>query len=125
MQRFYSTFPNERPGAGLFLLRLTLASALVGDAISGLQGAPLLQAFAGAEILTGALIVVGLWTPIAAVLVCLIQFGMLVTVDRIIEFRILCSAAALSLALLGPGAWSIDARLFGRKRVEIKHLRDE
>ena len=26
---------------------------------------------------------------------------------------------AASVAMLGPGAWSIDARLFGRKRFEI------
>jgi uncharacterized membrane protein YphA (DoxX/SURF4 family) len=25
----------------------------------------------------------------------------------------------LGLALLGPGAWSIDARLYGRKRIHL------
>jgi putative oxidoreductase len=24
-----------------------------------------------------------------------------------------------ALAMLGPGAWSVDARLFGRKRIHI------
>jgi hypothetical protein len=25
----------------------------------------------------------------------------------------------VTLAMLGPGAWSVDARLFGRKRIQI------
>jgi putative oxidoreductase len=28
----------------------------------------------------------------------------------------------LSLAMLGPGSWSIDARLFGRKRIDLPCL---
>jgi hypothetical protein len=28
-------------------------------------------------------------------------------------------ALGAALAMLGPGAWSVDARLFGRKRIEI------
>jgi len=31
----------------------------------------------------------------------------------------LLAALATALALLGPGAWSVDARLFGWRRVEI------
>ena len=80
---------------------------------------------AGGEILTGALIVIGLWTPIAGVMVCLLQLGLILTADRTIGPQVLQAAVGLCLALLGPGAWSIDARLFGRRRVEIKHLRDE
>jgi len=34
-------------------------------------------------------------------------------------FRIFLGMLAISLALLGPGAWSLDARLFGRKRFDI------
>ncbi len=26
------------------------------------------------------------------------------------------------LAMVGPGAWSIDARLFGRKRIDMPEL---
>jgi putative oxidoreductase len=126
MQRFFSTFPNAGPGAGLLLLRLTLGSSLCADAIAGLRGSALSHAIpAAAEILTGALIIAGLWTPIAAVIVCLLQIGIVLRADRTIELQLLRAAASLSLALLGPGAWSIDARLFGRRRVEIKHLRDE
>lgn len=125
MQRFFSAFPNAWPGAGLLILRLTLGGGLLVDALGGLHGSALSQTIpSAAELLTGALIVVGLWTPIAAIIVCLLQLSIVLAADRTIELQLLRSAVALSLALLGPGAWSIDARLFGRRRVDIKHLRD-
>jgi hypothetical protein len=34
---------------------------------------------------------------------------------------VLLAALAAALALLGPGAWSIDARLFGWRRVEVRN----
>lgn len=126
MQRFFSAFPDEWPGAGLLILRLTLTAALVADAMVGLQGPVSSQAIpAVAEILTAALLVLGLWTPIAAIIACLLQLVILVSAGRGIEPPLLRAAMGLSLALLGPGAWSIDARLFGRKRVEFKHHRDD
>jgi putative oxidoreductase len=126
MQRFFSTFPNGGPGTGLLILRLALSGGLFTDAVTGLPGVALSQAIpAAAEILMGVLIIVGLWTPIVAIVVCLLQLGIALMADRTLELQLLTAAVGVSLALLGPGAWSIDARLFGRRRVEIKHLRDE
>jgi len=126
MQRFFSAFPSEWPGAGLMVLRLALTVALVADAIAGLPGPAWSHGIpAVAEILTAALMVIGLWTPLTAVIACLLQLALLMTADRPIEPLLLRAAMCLSLAMIGPGAWSIDARLFGRKRVEIKHPRDE
>lgn len=125
MQRFFSTFPNEWPGAGLLLLRLTLAGVLFADAAAALNGTAAQIVAGGAEILTGALIAIGLWTPIAGVMVCMLELGVMLTADGAIGPHVLQAAVGLCLALLGPGAWSIDARLFGRRRVEIKHLREE
>ena len=124
MQRFFSTFPNEWPGAGLLLLRLTLASALLADGTEALIGTGAAQALAASSILAGALIAIGLWTPIAGVIVCVLQLGVVLTANGPIVPHLLQAAVGLCLALLGPGAWSIDARLFGRRRVEIKHLRE-
>jgi uncharacterized membrane protein YphA (DoxX/SURF4 family) len=125
VQRFFSTFPNEWPGAGLLLLRLTLAGALLADATQALGGTGPPQVFAAAAaILAGALVAVGLWTPIAGVFVCLLQLGAVLTANGTVGWHLLQAAVGLCLALLGPGAWSIDARLFGRRRVEIKHLRE-
>ena len=33
--------------------------------------------------------------------------------------HMLVGALGVVLAMLGPGAWSLDARLFGRKRIQI------
>ena len=35
------------------------------------------------------------------------------------ESHALLAIVALSLVFLGPGAWSVDALLFGRKRIAI------
>jgi hypothetical protein len=32
---------------------------------------------------------------------------------------IMLATVGATLAMIGPGAWSIDARLFGRKHIEI------
>lgn len=33
---------------------------------------------------------------------------------------VLLASLGVALALLGPGAWSVDARLYGWKRIEIR-----
>jgi len=35
------------------------------------------------------------------------------------QMQISRAAIAVSLVMLGPGAWSIDRRLFGRKRIDL------
>ena len=32
-------------------------------------------------------------------------------------FAIILAGLGISLAMIGPGAWSIDARLYGRKQI--------
>ena len=63
----------------------------------------------------GLLIIAGLWMPIVGVLVALIELWIAVSGHPAPERHVLIAALAASLAMLGPGAWSVDARLFGRK----------
>jgi uncharacterized membrane protein YphA (DoxX/SURF4 family) len=63
------------------------------------------------------LIWIGLWTPLAAVTGAAIQIGVIILGHRFDLSLLIFAAVGLSLALLGPGAWSLDARLFGRKRI--------
>ena len=77
------------------------------------------------EALTGALLLVGLGTSIVALLVCVLQLGMLLTARGAIGLHLLLAALGLCVALMGPGAWSIDARMFGRRRVDIQSLRGD
>jgi uncharacterized membrane protein YphA (DoxX/SURF4 family) len=67
----------------------------------------------------GVLLVAGLWTPISAWLVVALGFWKLVANIGDLWANILLMTIGAALALLGPGAWSVDARLFGWKRIDI------
>ena len=60
---------------------------------------------------------IGLWTPIAAVTASAIQIGTLSLAHQFNSSSMVIAAVGFALAMLGPGAWSLDARLFGRKRI--------
>lgn len=68
----------------------------------------------------GLLLVAGLWTPIVGTLAAIgaALHGFVNPADA--GFYTLLAALAAALALLGPGAWSLDARRFGWRRVEIR-----
>jgi putative oxidoreductase len=109
------------PGAGLLIMRLVAGSVLVYRGIAGLTGAlvigptPVLIA----KIVLGPLLIVGLWTPVAGALVAVLEIGIFAMQSEDPWLHLLLATLGISLALLGPGAWSIDARLFGWKRVDI------
>ena len=121
MQRLFSTFPEGWPGTGLLFLRAVAAIPPLQHAIAGLLAQPLpalinLQLLAAAA---AALLLVGLWTPVAGVLLAAAELCL--TFSHPIDpwRHILLGALGAALAMLGPGAWSVDARLFGRKRIQI------
>ena len=60
---------------------------------------------------------IGLWTPIAAIAAAVLQIGIVVLGQELSVASGVNAALALALAMLGPGSWSLDARLFGRKRI--------
>ena len=67
----------------------------------------------------GLFLLVGLWTPVAGTLLAILASwsGFLHSRDSL--DWILLGTLGAALALLGPGGWSVDARLFGWKRVEL------
>jgi uncharacterized membrane protein YphA (DoxX/SURF4 family) len=69
----------------------------------------------------GVLLVAGMWTPLVGTLAAVgaVLHGLSSPADA--GFYALLAAHAAALALLGPGAWSVDARLFGWRRVEIRN----
>jgi putative oxidoreductase len=68
-----------------------------------------------------ALLLLGLWTPIVGVLMAAAEWCLALSHPRDPWMHILLGAFGAALAMLGPGAWSVDARLFGRKRIQIPH----
>lgn len=66
------------------------------------------------------LLVAGLWTPVAGALVALIEIWNAYLRPGDLWFHILLGTLGVALALLGPGAWSVDSRLFGWKRIDIR-----
>jgi putative oxidoreductase len=65
------------------------------------------------------LLLVGLWTPVAGVLMAVAELCLTFWHPVDPWRHILLGALGVALAMLGPGAWSVDARLFGRKRIHI------
>ena len=67
---------------------------------------------------SGLLLIPGLWTPIVSGLVALLQIWQMMTITGDRWVPLLLGTIGGTLAMLGPGLWSVDARLFGWKRVE-------
>lgn len=121
MQRLFSIFPNGWPGCGLLLLRVACGAPVLVVGGVKLWTAPVDATFAIElfSCLTAMSILAGLWTPLAASSQALLQ-GACAFAGETFEWAHLALAITnVSLAMLGPGAISIDARLYGRKRIDL------
>jgi uncharacterized membrane protein YphA (DoxX/SURF4 family) len=61
----------------------------------------------------------GLGTPYIGLLLAAVQVWLIFIGSADLWTSIVLSGLGVSLAMIGPGAWSMDARLFGRKHIEI------
>lgn len=120
MRRLYSTFAGGWPGIGLLLIRLVAGAALVVRASSAAWSDPPIHTMVVSALLAGCglLLIFGLWTPIAGALVALLETWQMMNIAGDGWVGLLLATMAGALALLGPGLWSIDVRLFGWRRIE-------
>lgn len=131
MQRSYSAFPAGAPGVGLLLLRAAASAA------AGLQGWTYVAGPAAGRwtwtagllaCATAACLLAGFMTPIAA---CVAAIGRLAVALSLVPplfgdlpgpspSTLLISTMMVAVVLLGPGAYSADSRIFGRREVVIQ-----
>jgi putative oxidoreductase len=73
--------------------------------------------------IAGLFILIGLWTPIAGMTIALSQLCLMFSRDFVYcdhSWNLTIQAGlGATLAMIGPGAWSVDAKLFGRKHIDI------
>jgi len=118
VQRLFSTFADGWPGIGLLLQRLLVGAIL-------LRGGPLELgksshfAQVAPPLIASFLLIIGLGTPYIGFLVAAAQLWLMSVGSADTWTAIIVSGLGLSLAMIGPGAWSLDARFFGRKHIEI------
>lgn len=118
MQRLFSTFADGWPGGGLLAQRLLAGGALVYCGVTCATANPLCAAVVPESIgaLAGAMLIAGLWTPVGlAVAIVEARLAFLSPADA--ATPLFLAVLGATLAMIGPGTWSLDAWLFGRKRV--------
>ena len=120
MRRLFSTFARGWPGVGLLLLRLVVGVALIGRVVERLNGGPSPLVIGVCVIALGLalLLVAGLWTPVAGTLVTALELGIIPCDAGAVSTHIFMATMAAAAALVGPGFWSLDHRLYGWKRID-------
>ena len=101
------------------------AAVLIHFGIASLSEAPPSSAavpqIVGA--VAGILLLIGLWTPVAGTLAAIVKawiaYSRYSTHSGDPWISIILAVLGAALAMIGPGAWSIDARLFGRKHIDF------
>ncbi len=128
MQRWYAKFPRGLPALGLLVLRVAVGARLLSEGLACLLGSLTVNfevsALGALAVGAGACFVLGLLTPLVAGVSALGEMAVYLwhpawgaPFSDFPNLEII--AVAIAVALLGPGAISIDAYLFGRRKIVI------
>jgi putative oxidoreductase len=121
MRRLFSGFARGLPGVGLLLLRMVAGGYLIMHWFEPLQAGQMNGSVVVAllAIVDGALLLFGLWTPFTGPLVVVLSLWEVFVQQGHPSPATLLAAIGAALALIGPGALSLDARLFGWKKINL------
>jgi hypothetical protein len=131
LQRLFSGFPGGWRGVGLLLLRSVVGAWMMFQGASSIDsvGEKSLLAYATGALaaLSGVLLLIGFLTPVVSVVAFAwslrVSWLSLTTVGIFDAGPILRpGVVALAIGLLGPGAFSVDCRLFGRRQIIIPQI---
>jgi putative oxidoreductase len=120
LQRLFSTFAEGWPGAGLLLQRVLTSAVLFYfggmHLVESTTLTPSLPHIIAA--IAGVLLLFGLWTPLAGTVIAIVEVWIFLARLGNPLIAIMLGSLAATVAMIGPGVWSIDAQLYGRKRIE-------
>jgi len=118
MRGFSTSFPHGGPGTGLLLLRIAVAMQLLEAGDLG-AATPWWQVLMFGSLVL--LLCLGLLTPVAGSVSLLCQLLELSAANlAATQTQMIAMATGVALILLGPGGYSLDAHLFGRRRLPIE-----
>ena len=123
MQKLFSAFPGGWPGLGLLLLRALVGVTLIAQIVAYVGSTKLSVlgwVVAALVLIIASCLLVGFMTPVAAIVIGLGAIALaasnVLDINQTLLNMIVLTTA---IALLGPGAFSIDARMFGRREILI------
>jgi putative oxidoreductase len=121
-----SGFVHGWEGIGLLLIRLACGAVLMAEAVTRMSGTPVSESFIYIGLLTpaGLAMLTGYWTRIAGAATAALEVSLLALGEGNAVAHALLATLGVALALMGPGAWSVDARLSGWRRIHIPRQRD-
>jgi uncharacterized membrane protein YphA (DoxX/SURF4 family) len=115
--RLFSVFPTGAPGIALLILRISMAAAILNGCLDVIS--PTVLPFVCLALaVQSVLLCLGLLTPVVSIVACASALtALFVRGSADVRFLALSSLNAVVIALLGPGAYSLDARRFGRREI--------
>jgi len=126
LQRLFSSFAEGWPGLGLLLQRVLTSAVLLYFGGSRLLEAtslpPALPHLLAA--IAGVLLLFGLWTPVAGTTIAIVEIWIFLAHLGNPLIAIILVSLGATVAMIGPGVWSVDAQLYGRKHIEPSRQED-
>ena len=112
-------FPQGGPGVALLLLRISVVAFLIIIAVN-YHGSYYGLVLAAVLLISGSLLI-GFLTPyLCAITVALVIANIVINPHSSTVISVIAIANAVALALLGPGAYSLDSKLFGRRVTVVR-----